>query len=214
VAAVVGALRPGTRVAYVMTDGAALPLVLSDLVAGLRERGLLTTTITAGNAFGGDLEAVNVPSALTLARHAPGSRADVIVVGMGPGVVGTGSRLGNTAIEAASVLEAAEDVGGTPILCIRASDGDARDRHRGVSHHTETVIGMTGVRPLVAPVPEEVRGFANVAVCEVDAPDVAAILDAAGLRITTMGRGIEDDPLFFRAAGAAAAVAVARLGLS
>ncbi|HEX8803395.1 MAG TPA: DUF3866 family protein, partial [Acidimicrobiales bacterium] len=96
VAAVVRHLRPSARVAYVMTDGAALPLVLSDLVHALRERGVLDVALTAGHAFGGDLEAVSVPSALALARHVAG--ADVVVVGMGPGVVGTGSALGTTAV--------------------------------------------------------------------------------------------------------------------
>ncbi|MFP4513757.1 MAG: DUF3866 family protein, partial [Acidimicrobiales bacterium] len=66
VAAAIAAERPGTRVAYVMTDGAALPLALSDLVADLVDRSLVHHTITAGHAFGGDLEAVTVPSALTL----------------------------------------------------------------------------------------------------------------------------------------------------
>ena len=36
-----------------------------------------------------------------------------------------------------------------------------------------------------------------------DAPDVAALLDAAGVRVTTMGRGPDEDPLFFPAAAAA-----------
>ena len=37
----------------------------------------------------------------------------------------------------------------------------------------------------------------------VDPPDVAALLAAAGVAVTTMGRGPEADPLFFRAAAAA-----------
>ena len=41
VAAVVKDLEPGVRVAYVMTDGAALPLALSDLVADLTDRGIM-----------------------------------------------------------------------------------------------------------------------------------------------------------------------------
>ena len=61
--------RPDARLAYVMTDGAALPLALSDLVAQLRERSLLDATITCGHAFGGDYEAVSVYSALAVARH-------------------------------------------------------------------------------------------------------------------------------------------------
>src|SRR5919109_2248591 len=48
------AARPAGRLAYVMTDGAGLPLALSDLVATLRAKGLLEATITCGHAFGGD----------------------------------------------------------------------------------------------------------------------------------------------------------------
>src|SRR5918995_3777717 len=78
VAAVVHHLRPAARVAYVMTDGAALPLALSDLARRLRERGVVDITITAGHAFGGDLEAVSMPAALALARHV--AAADIAIV--------------------------------------------------------------------------------------------------------------------------------------
>ena len=55
--------RPDARLAYVMTDGAALPLALSDLVAAAaRHASLLDATITCGHAFGGDYEAVSVYS--------------------------------------------------------------------------------------------------------------------------------------------------------
>jgi hypothetical protein len=207
VAAALKRLRPDLRVAYVMTDGAALPLALSDLVADLRERSLLDVTVTAGHAFGGDLEAVSVPSGLGLARR-PGS-ADVVVVGMGPGVVGTGTTLGNSAVEAAWALDAGAARGGTPVLAVRASDADGRDRHRGVSHHTATVARFASCRPWVAAVPPEAADLPGVRRVDVPATDdVPTWLDELGLRITTMGRDHARDPLFFRAAGAAARVAV------
>jgi len=210
VAAALKQLRPELRVAYVMTDGAALPIALSDLVADLRERSLLDLTITAGHAFGGELEAVSVPSALGLAAR-PGA-ADVIVVGMGPGVVGTGTTLGMSAVDAAWALDAAAAMGGTPVLAVRASSGDPRDRHRGVSHHTETVARFTTARPWVAAVPPEAADLPGVRAVRLPSEDdVGAWLDELGLRITTMGRDHTRDVLFFRAAGAAARVAVASL---
>lgn len=209
VAAVLGALRPGTRVAYVMTDGASLPIALSDLVVDLRAKGMVESTVTAGHAFGGDLEAVTVASGLLLARHVAG--ADVVIVGMGPGVVGTGTKYGTTAIEAAAIVDTIDALGGVPILCVRASDGDARERHQGVSHHTTTAIELSRGAPLVAAVPHDVLTIEGIVPAEVDVPDVAGILAAAGLRITTMGRDVEQDPLFFAAAGAAAAAAIALL---
>jgi hypothetical protein len=212
VAAVLRHLRPAATIAYVMTDGAALPLALSDLVADLRDRKVLDTTITAGHAFGGDLEAVSVPSALALARHVAG--ADVAIVGMGPGVVGTGSALGTTAVEVATVLDTVDALGGRGALCVRASVADGRDRHRGISHHVRTVLGLVHSHPVV-PVPPalaaEARELGGGALVEViDGPGVGPVLDAMELRITSMGRGPADDPLFYAAAGAAAGWAAAR----
>ena len=206
VALAVARRRPGTRVVYVMTDGAALPLALSDTVQELTRSGAVAGTVTSGHAFGGELEAVSLPSALGLAVHALG--AQVVVVGMGPGVVGTGTALGTTAVEAATVLDAARALGGEPVLCVRASDGDGRDRHRGVSHHVATVARLTSARPLVAAVPAEVAELPGIRATDVaDPPDAAALLRDAGLRVTTMGRDVDQDPLFFAAAAAAGALA-------
>jgi hypothetical protein len=207
VAAVVHHLRPAARVAYVMTDGAALPLALSDLVHALRERGVVAATVTAGHAFGGDLEAVAVPSALALARHVVG--ADVVVVGMGPGVVGTASPLGTTAVEVAGVVDAASAMGARVALCCRASGADPRPRHRGVSHHVRTILGLAAVRPEV-PLPAALAGEV-VGATVVDGPDPAAVLDGLGLTVTTMSRGPADDPPFFAAAASAGAWAAAAL---
>jgi hypothetical protein len=206
VAAAVKTLHPGCSVAYVMTDGAALPLVLSDLVAQLRDRALIDLTVTAGDSFGGDMEAVTVPSAMLLARHA--GRADVVIVGMGPGVAGTGTTYGTTALEAAPILDAVAHLDGEPVLCVRASDGDGRDRHRGISHHTQTVATMTSARPWVAPVPVEAGDLPGVRVRRVEIPATFDPLELHGLEVTTMGRSVADDPLFFAAAAAAGAVAV------
>ena len=205
VAALVRHLRPATRIAYVMTDGAALPAALSDLVYELREREVLDVVITAGNAFGGDLEAVSVPSALALARHV--AKADLVIAGMGPGVVGTASSLGTTAVEAASILDAAAALGGRAALCSRASGADPRDRHRGVSHHVHTVLRLVQSEPEL-PLPADLAGELATAAA-VDAPDAAPVLDALGVKVTTMGRAPADDPVFFAAAAAAGAWAAA-----
>jgi hypothetical protein len=200
------AAAPGRRLVYVMTDGGALPIALSDLVARLRAGGELAGTVSAGHAFGGDLEALSVPAALALARHR--LEADAIVVGMGPGVAGTGSALGTTAVEAAPALDAAAALGGRPILCVRASSADPRTRHAGVSHHTSTVLELVR-SPVLVPVPAGllVDGGGRHQVEVVD--DLPAIGGDRG--VTTMGRGPSEDPLFFRAA-AAAGVLAARLG--
>lgn len=205
VAAAVATARPATRVAYVMTDGGALPLVLSDTVAALVEKRLLHTTVSAGQAFGGEHEAVNLPSALAVAAA---EGAEVIVVATGPGVVGTGSALGFSAMEVASTVDSTHRMGGLAIVALRYSDADKRDRHRGVSHHSRTALSFAHSRALV-PVPQ---GFGPVdlaphRVIEVPVPDVGALLDRHDLTVTTMGRGPAEDPGFFSSSAAAGIVA-------
>ena len=206
IAAVVGCVRPGTRVGYVMTDGAALPLAMSDQVVALRERGLLCGTVSAGHAFGGDLEALNVPSALTLARHE--LDAEIVIVAMGPGIAGTGSELGFTGLEAAPALDAAAWLGGRPIACLRCSDGDERPRHQGISHHTTTVLDAVRSEVDVAAPPGVQAIGTRHRWHAIDPGDVGEVLARAGLSVTTMGRGPAEDPLFFAAAGAAGVLAV------
>jgi hypothetical protein len=154
-----------------------------------------------------------VPGALC-AAVGPG-RADVVVVAMGPGVVGTGGPLGTTAIEVAPALDAAAALGGRPILCVRYSEADPRVRHRGVSHHVTTALRLVAhpvtvavaasyadaVRPVLAPLghPLAVAG----------GPSAAELLAAAGLDVTTMGRSVADDPGFFAMAAAAGGIAAA-----
>ena len=203
VAAVARHLRPDARIVYVMTDGAALPLALSDLAHDLRSRCVVDAVVTAGHAFGGDLEAVAVPSALALARHVAG--ADLAIVGMGPGVVGTASPLGTTAVEVAGIVDAAARMGARVALCCRASGADPRARHLGVSHHVATILGLAASDPevplpadLSAGLPPDVPGAVVV-----EGPDVAPVLAALGIRVTTMGRGPADDVPFFAAAAAA-----------
>ena len=212
IAAAIGALRPGTRTAYVMTDGAALPMAMSDQVVALRSLGLLCGTISAGHAFGGDLEALNVPSALSLARHRLG--AEVIVVAMGPGIAGTGSELGFTGLEAAPALDAAAWLDGRPIACLRCSDADPRPRHRGISHHSRTVLDAVRSEVDVAYPPgvdpEDGRHRWHL----VQPGDVSMLLADNELSVTTMGRGPQEDPLYFAAAAAAGHLAVRLLAVA
>ena len=100
------------RVAYVMTDGGALPAWFSRTVAGLREAGWLAATITTGQSFGGDLEAVTVHSGLLTARHVVG--ADIAIVAQGPGNLGTGTRWGFSGVAAGEAVNAAADAGRPP----------------------------------------------------------------------------------------------------
>ncbi|MGE3619462.1 MAG: DUF3866 family protein, partial [Acidimicrobiia bacterium] len=132
----------------------------------------------------------------------------VVVAVMGPGVVGTDSPLGTSAVEVAAVLDATAALGGRPILCPRASSGDRRPRHQGISHHTRTALGLVR-SPVEVPVPPELADD-PVATTVVVPPDPTGVLHRADLAVTTMGRGPGEDPLFFATAAAAGAF-VARL---
>lgn len=205
VAATLKHLAPGARLAYVMTDGGALPLALSDLVHDLRAASLVDLTVTAGHAFGGDLEAVNLHSALALARR---HGAEVTVAGVGPGVVGTGTELGHTGLDVTAIILAARALGGRPVVAGRASDADPRPRHRGLSHHTRTAVDLAGAAAGPAGRPADLSAL--VAVPDGATPDAGALLARLGLGVTSMGRGPEQDPALFRWAAAAGA-ATARM---
>ncbi|QYJ14681.1 hypothetical protein Rxycam_00483 [Rubrobacter xylanophilus DSM 9941] len=203
-----GALRPGCRVAFVWQEGGALPVGLSVLVRKLREQGLLSVVVSAGNCFGGDVEAPNVYAALLAAAAA----ADLVLAGIGPGVVGTGSPYGHGGMAAAAALNAACALGGEPVFAPRFSLADPRPRHRGLSHHTRSVL-EAALAPCRVALPEgvpqeELRGLPGRH-RYVPVPFGAAGLEGRfGLTFESMGRGYEKDPVFFDAAAAAVALAL------
>ncbi len=196
------------RLAYVMTDGASLPMAFSDLVYELRTKDLLCGTVTCGHAFGGEREAVNTLSGVGVAIREFG--ADAVVVSMGPGVVGTGSKLGTTAIEVAPLVDGLRRLGANPIVSLRASSGDARPRHHGISHHGKTVLELCEGAQVAVPADEMdlARTALGAALSQhelvgVDVGDPAATLEEYGLNITSMGRGPGADRAFFAFAAAA-----------
>src|SRR6185369_1894245 len=97
---------------------------------------VLVGTVTAGQTFGGDLEAPNVHSGLLAARHALG--ADIAVVTQGPGNLGTGTAWGFSGVAVGEAVNAAAILGGRPVGSLRISAADPRSRHHGVSHHSLT----------------------------------------------------------------------------
>lgn len=201
------------RVAYVMTDGGALPAWFSRTVAGLREAGWLTATITAGQSFGGDLEAVTVHSGLLTARHAVG--ADVAVVTQGPGNLGTGTRWGYSGVAAGEAVNAAATLDGRPVASLRVSFADPRERHQGVSHHSLTAYGRVALARADVVIPELPESQATRVAA--DAAPLAArhrlvavpvdgleqALRATPVALSTMGRSLDEDLAYFLAAAAA-----------
>jgi hypothetical protein len=206
VAPVCAGVGGGARVAYVQLAGGALPVSLSDVLRTLRERGLVEVTVAVGECVDGDVQCVSVASAL-LWCAAEGF--DVAVCAVGPGVVGTGSSFGHGGVGAAWAAHAACALDGDPVLAVRASAADPRERHRGVSHHVRDVLRLAPEQlvaawPADAAAPEWLRPRHKV--------DAAGWKEATdGLPLSHMGRGPDDDPLFFAAAFAAGRLARERL---
>ncbi|HHU11130.1 MAG TPA: DUF3866 family protein [Intrasporangiaceae bacterium] len=213
--------RPGTRVAYVMTDGGALPIAFSRSVAGLRAADWLIGTVTVGQAFGGDLEAVTVHTGLLAARLV--LDADIAVVIQGPGNVGTGTRWGFSGVAVGEAVNAAAVLRGRPVAALRVSEADPRERHRGISHHSSTAYGQVALAPADLPVPDDrpdliaaAESLATSAVAghRVVEIDPSGLLDALGttpVRLSSMGRGLDEDPIGFVMAAAAGRHAAALL---
>ena len=131
------------RVVYVMQDGGALPAWFSRTCAALRDAGWLAATVTTGQAFGGDLETVTVHTGLLAARHV--LAADIAVVAQGPGNLGTGTRWGFSGVAAGEAVNAVAALGGRAVACLRVSEADPRERHRGISHHSLTAYGRVAL---------------------------------------------------------------------
>lgn len=224
VVAAVLADRPGTRISYVMTDGGALPIWFSRTVAELCERSLLAGTVTCGQAFGGDLEAVTLHSGLLAAKAVQG--AEIIVVTQGPGNLGVGTPWGFSGVAAGDAINAVAAIDGLAVASLRISDADPRERHRGISHHSRTAVGKVALAPCDVVVPAPLSTALETAVHEdlvssgiaerhtvvtVDTTGLADALHAFEIPMSTMGRSIDEDLAYFLAAAAAGRHAVSLL---
>ena len=197
-APVVAGIGKDVRIAYAQLGGGALPVSLSDTVRLLKARQLLETAIAVAPCVDGDVQAVTVASALAWAKF---KAFDVVVCGIGPGIVGTGSAFGHGGLAVADAANAAAALGGRPVVAVRYSAEDTRERHRGVSHHTRSALRLVlGARDVAWP-----AGLhPDVSLGEVVEVDVGGWQEACeNLPLLHMGRRPADDPWFFASAFAA-----------
>jgi Protein of unknown function (DUF3866) len=221
-------IAPGRRLGFIQTEGGALPGGHSRVVRSLRDRGLLAGHLTCGAAFGGEQEAISVAGALHHGMQTLGW--DAAICGPGPGIVGSGSRLGHGGMCALDSAHTALALGCPALLVARMSSGDRRSRHRGISHHTLTVLDLL-LEPVTVALPAGMRSPVGTDLraglgavfggspparpqLELDvtrpvritrhdwrrAPVDLPAYAASGLPTDTMGRGLIEDPLFFGAA--------------
>ena len=214
-------LNPQLRLTYIMTDGASLPLPMSRAIRELKEKKILDSTITYGHAFGGDYETVNIYTAIIGAKEI--AKADIAMVAMGPGIVGTGTKYGFTGIEQGTIIDAVNTLGGIPIAIPRISFADKRTRHYGLSHHSKTILGRISKTKAIVSIPKlqdnmkkdfidrqlkESRININHHVRYVPAEEIKDILNHYNIQVSSMGRSYDEDPIFFQSAASAGKVAL------
>jgi hypothetical protein len=193
-----GLRRQRLRVAYVQVAGGALPVSLSDALRALKRERLIGVAVAVAPCLDGDAQAVTAASALAWVG---GRGYDAVVSSVGPGIVGTASPFGHGGLAAAEVANTTRALGGEPILAVRYSDADSRERHRGVSHHTRSVLGLCAPGVTIAwphglEAPDWLEPREEV--------DVEGWHEDCGrLPLSHMGRGLEEDPCFFMTAFAA-----------
>ncbi|GAB6098993.1 DUF3866 family protein [Halanaerocella petrolearia] len=223
IAVMIKEIDPSLEIAYIMTDGAALPLSFSKLVNYLITDELIDTTITIGHSFGGDLEAVNIYSGLIGSYQI--AKADVIIVTMGPGIVGTGTKYGFSGTEQADILHAVKALDGEPIAVPRINFSDSRGRHYGLSHHSRTNLGeLTFVKALIGLpyLPQDKTKVVEKQLIDSGINNQHQIFYRSGARaltnlkeldfnITTMGHSLEEAKEYFMTAGVAGLIAVEKI---
>jgi hypothetical protein len=101
------------------------------------------------------------------------------------------------------------------VAALRVSAVDDRPRHRGISHHSLTALGRVALTPADVVVPvfvgefgEHVRSSCAALagrhrLVEIDTEGLLELLRDTPVPLSSMGRGLDDDPAYFLAAAAA-----------
>lgn len=213
--------RPDIRITYIMSDGASLPISISKAVRDLKRKKLIDNTITYGHAFGGDYEAINIYTALIGAKEV--AKADIAIVSMGPGIVGTGTEYGFTGVEQGTIIDAINTLGGYSIAIPRINFSDKRERHYGISHHsittftkitkTPTIITIAEIenKEKIKIINEQIRrnrlsDIHNIQYRRLD--ELEKVLEYFDIKVSTMGRKYLQEKEFFQSAAASGIVAL------
>mgnify|MGYP006084142171 CR=1 FL=1 len=191
-------------VGFVMTDQASLPLAISDMVFQAQNSNVIGVTVTTGQSFGGEIEAVTVASGVLALKERNVSN---ILIGCGPGHLGTNSKLGFSALELVGHATILSKLGASVALAVRASSTDQRERHQGISHHTKTLLELIP-HSIAVPIPsevydQEIEGLGHMKV-RYSNPSISELLRKSSINIQSMNRPLFEDALACEYLGAAA----------
>ncbi|MDG5787689.1 DUF3866 family protein [Evansella sp. AB-P1] len=202
----------------IFSDEASLPLAMSRHLSYLNKQSSFFS-ISTGQAFGAQEESINIVTALQYINEVFGE--GMVLITLGPGVVGSNSHYGYSGLAQGNWANMVGALGGKPVWIPRMSGADSRERHQGISHHTLTPLTELTLTESVVPIPvgnysdkwlKESRDFLS----EIDYIDLQTISEEkltpyleevqrlSPFPLTSMGRTIDKDPLFFL--GIAAAV--------
>ncbi len=213
-----GNLQPA--ISYIMSEGGALPIQFSHHVSTLSTLDWIDGTITYGHAYGGELETINKYTALIAAKHI--QKANISIVTLGPGIVGTGTLLGHSGVEVIELINAVHLLGGKPVVIPRISFADIRKRHTGISHHQLYTLSKLADKQVILALPDrlpakqmnhleqqikayqldqkhQVKWMSGLSVNQ-----ISESMREYPLQVRTMGRGLVEDEAFFFGVCAAA----------
>lgn len=211
------------KIACIITDHGALPLWISKNIRMLKSKKLLDDVISIGNAFGGDYECVNIYTALQLAANI--LDVDVIIITMGPGIMGTGTPFGFSGLELGFYLDLCHTQDCISLYTPRISFNDLRNRHYGLSHHYINTFRKIIQNPLPIVLPNMKARRVNFIIEQLRSSDlikehpiiikdgkkIEESLSKYHLEPMTMGRGFKEDPEFFYAQGAIVEYGISKL---
>lgn len=209
-------LNNNKKIVYIMTDEGALPAFLSNNIKLLKQKGIIDSVITCGNAFGGDYEAINYKTALIFAKEC--LDADVVFISMGPGITGTGTKYGFSGVDQANIIDCINLFKGKAIMIPRVSFADKRNRHYGFSHHMITILRDLTFTKAYIPLniqDKEKLDYVKKQIKENNLDNknefiylkediTKKALDYYGMKVKSMGRNYFDDEEFFKACGGCA----------
>jgi hypothetical protein len=145
-------------------------------------------------------------------------KCDIILVSMGPGITGTGTRYGFSGLDMGLYLDLAYRYGGKCFFIPRISFAETRARHYGISHHSLTILKDIVQSPISIILPSlkkdkmrflyqqlqenSLHGKHHIFIT--DGREIRNAMEHYGISVTTMGRGMMEDPAFFYTIGAVA----------
>lgn len=214
-------INPDLKISCIYTYGGAMNSNNSFILKKLRYLGLIDSIITTGECYGGDYESINIATGILFGYSKLNS--DILVVCCGPGVAGSSTYFGFSTFEFVGWIYIAKLLGVLPVLIPRVSMADKRERHRGLSMQSISILKTLNFSidfPLYKD-NRDIKGFNYIYgqlekhniinkhnVHIIDNDIIKKIMGSLSSDNRVMGRNYEEDPWFFNNCGSVGLYAV------